>query len=266
MRRTWLTLLHAVLVLGLAPALGALAVAPGAHAAGGTHHLLLNTHGDSSGQSLGYDVFDTGPSLGKVPAGAQGMVWVGDGQKTPTRPGVAFKSVVNRLAHNGRVFGYYVADEPDLGAGGAAALRARCDYIRKASGGAQLSMIALYRRREFRRYNKAATHCDLVAVVAYPDSVNGLALSTINEKVRWAKRGGWPEASLVPAYQAFRDQYYRMPGPRQEHRILRRWHRLIPDPVLDYTYSWGHMGASSGSVTLVDRPGVQGVLRRWFAN
>ena len=267
--RTLLSLLLAGLLAGPATVSAAVvpAAAPAAAAttAGETLHFIANRDGSTRPAALGFDLFDTGRSLTGLPRGTKALVWLGE--KVPTMPTAAWKRTVRRLATKPRVFGYYLSDEPHE-AGSVAALRAKADFIARVSKGTQVSFITLSEVSDFRTFRPAVSHVTLVGLDPYPSSVNGFVLSKIDQKVKAARAAGIPARRIVPVYQAFgqggvKDGYYTMPTPRQTRRILARWHRLVPAPVFDYAYGWGHQ--SSARPTLVDRPKVQAVYKAWFA-
>ena len=237
-----------------------------------TKHFIANIDGHYRAvAALGYNVMDIGPSeVSRLPRGTQGLVWLG--QDVPTQPGRAFKTLVHRLSRNRRVFGYFLADEPALGPGAADALRARADFIARAAGGAQKSFIVLDGRRKYLAYRPRVTHVSLVGLDPYACSIAHPRCdpSEISSAVRGALRAGIPRHKIVPTYQAFGQErlgaanhYYNMPSRAQERRLLKQWHRLLPHPVLDYTYGWGHQG--SANPTLIDRPRLQSLFRSYFA-
>ncbi len=236
-----------------------------------THHFIANLGGATRPHRLGYDIFDTGSSradIAAMPHGVKALVWLG--QKCPTPADLAFKRTVSRLAGKRRVFGYFLSDEPHVAdcPHGPAALATRTAYIREVSAGRQLSFIVL-EHEDYQSFRPGVTGVSLVGVDSYPCSVNGCRYSKIPEKVRMARAAGISLSRIVPVYQAFgqehaADTYYTMPTRRQERRILAAWARVVPNPVMDYTYGWRHQ--SSANPTLSDSRGLQRVLKKWFAN
>jgi hypothetical protein len=235
-----------------------------------THHFIANLGGATSPHRLGYDIFDTGASrsdIAAMPRGVKAMVWLG--QKCPTAADTSFRNTIDRLAHNRRVFGYFLSDEPHLAdcPGGPRALATRTAYIRSASAGRQRSFIVL-EHEDYRAFRPAVTGVTLVGIDSYPCSVNGCRFRKIPEKVRMARSAGIPLSRIVPVYQAFgqenlSDPYYSMPSAAQEKRILATWNRVVPHPVMDYTYGWRHQG--SANPTLSDSRALRRVFKNWFA-
>src|SRR3954470_2249847 len=223
-----------------------------------TRHFVANLKGATAPFSLGYTLADNSSfsSLSTLPTGVQSVFWLG--QKCPTPADSTFKAKVDALASNAKVFAYYLSDEPPIGAcpGVPAALRSRADYIRAASGGRQKSFIVLSKVADYKPFAPASSHVDLVGLDPYPCSIAHpqCDLSKIGEKVAAARSAGVPLTAIVPAYQAFGQErttspYYNLPTATQEHAILTEWKRLVPSPVMDYTYGWGNQ--SSANPTLV---------------
>lgn len=231
-----------------------------------TLHFITNRHGSNAPAVDGYDVFDTGVSgLSGLPAGVKGLVWLG--QKCPTRADAAFRTTIDKLASNPKVFGYYLSDEPHVSdcPGGAAALATRADYIRSRTGGAQKSFIVLFLVADYASFKPANSHVDLVGIDPYPCSKPSptCPVSKITDTVDAAISAGIPRSAIVPVFQAFgqenvQDDFYRLPTAAQMRAMLAEWDRLVPSPVMDYAYGWGHQ--SSANPTLVDSPSLQQVL------
>ena len=233
-------------------------------------HFIANLDGARrKPRRAGFNLFDTGPNravIKALPPGVKAMVWLG--QSCPTAADRPFRRTVRRLAGQGKVFGYYLADEPHIAdcPDGPAALATRTDFIRKVSNGRQKSFIVL-EHADYHAFRPRVTHASLIGVDSYPCSVNGCVFGKIREKVRMARRSGIPLRKIVPVYQAFGQAYpggyYVLPTLAQERRILRVWAAVVPDPVMDYTYGWGHQ--DSANPTLADSPELQEVFRSRFA-
>lgn len=231
-----------------------------------TKHFITNLHGSTAPKALGYNVFDTGvSSVATLPTGVQGLVWLG--QKCPTPADATFRATVDKLAANPKVFGYYLSDEPHIGdcPGGPAALASRADYIRSRTKGAQKSFIVLSKVTDYGPFRPAASHVDLVGIDPYPCSTASptCPVSKITDKVTAARQAGIPLAAIVPVLQTFGQQnisggYYRLPTATQMQAMLAEWHRLVPTPVMDYSYGWGHQ--TSSNPTLVDSSALQRVM------
>ncbi|NUQ31643.1 MAG: hypothetical protein HOP99_02270 [Dermatophilaceae bacterium] len=258
--RVLLALVVSVLLVPLGAPSSGQAVSPT------TRHFISNLRGSTAPKALGYNVFDTSASgVATLPAGVQGLVWLG--QKCPTSADATFRSTVDRLATNPKVFGYYLSDEPHVAdcPRGPAALASRADYIRAKSRGAQRSFIVLSRVADYSAFRPAATHVDLVGIDPYPCSVAspGCPVTKIRDKVTAARGAGILVAAIVPVHQAFGQQniaggYYRLPTATQMRAMLAEWDRLVPSPVMDYAYGWSHQ--SSSNPTLVDSRSLQSVL------
>ncbi|MGA9343557.1 MAG: hypothetical protein WBV37_00520 [Nocardioidaceae bacterium] len=244
-----------------------------ARAATPTRHFIANLHGSRRPFRLGFDVADTGDGRAEInglPRGVKALVWMG--QNCPTQPTADFRQTIRRLATNRRVFGYYLSDEPHIRdcPEGVSALRARTDIISRLSHGRQHSFIVLDDKREYRAFKPRRTGVTLVGIDPYPCSVNNTPrcdLRKIGQRVREATNAGIPRGKLVPTYQAFgqentSDPYYLLPRKGEMRRMLDRWHQLLPHPVMDYTYSWGHQSVSNP--TLVDSAPLQKLFAARF--
>jgi len=273
-RATKLTLGAAVLGLltSLAVVLTGSSGAAPAQAQTPTRHFVTNLKGSTAPFSLGYTLADTGSvsALSSLPSGVQAVFWLG--QKCPAPAYSTFKAKIDALASNPKVFAYYLSDEPHIAdcPGGPAALRSRADYIRAASGGRQKSFVVLSKVPDYKAFAPAATHVDLVGLDPYPCSIAHpqCDLSKIGEKVSAARAAGIPLSAIVPVYQAFGQErttshYYNLPTATQEHAILTEWRRLVPTPVMDYTYGWSNQ--SSANPTLIDSQALQKVFATFFA-
>jgi len=237
-----------------------------------TRHFLANLKGSTAPFSLGYNLADQSSvsALSTLPAGVQAVFWLG--QKCPAPADATFKAKIDALASNPKVFAYYLSDEPHIAdcPGGPAALRSRADYIRTASAGRQKSFVVLSKVADYKAFAPASSHVDLIGLDPYPCSIAHpqCDLSKIGEKLSAAQAAGIPLSTIVPVYQAFGQErtashYYNLPTATQEHAMLTEWHRLVPSPVMDYTYGWGNQ--TSANPTLVDSPALQKVFATFFA-
>jgi hypothetical protein len=237
------------------------------------NHFVTNLHGAVSGpRGVGFNVFDTGSSAGQInalPSGVRALVWLG--QKCPTPADDTFRSTVRRLSTNPKVFGYYLSDEPHIAdcPGGPKALATRATFIYNLTDGRQRSFIVLSKAEDYAAFRPGVTHVGLVGLDPYPCSTAHPTCDTdkIDEKVNLALSSGIARSSIVPVYQAFGQtaadsHYYNLPTAAQMRTMLGRWAALVPHPVMDYTYGWGHQ--SSANPTLVDSPSLQTVFRSVF--
>jgi hypothetical protein len=230
-----------------------------------TAHFITNLKGSTAPAALSYDVFDTSPSgVTSLPDGVRGMVWLG--QKCPTPADDAFRSTIDSLSANPRVFGYYLSDEPHIAdcPDGPAALRSRVDYI-KTKTTSQYTFVVISKQVDIEPFKPANTGLDLIGLDPYPCSISNPTcdLRKIGERVGWADAAGIPRSQLVPTFQAFGQEnttshYYNLPTADQMRAMLAEWAKFLPAPVMDYSYGWGHQ--SSSNPTLVDSPELQAVM------
>jgi hypothetical protein len=178
---------------------------------------------------------------------------------------------VRRLSTSSKVFGYYLSDEPHIGAcpGGPAALASRADYVRSVTGGRQKSFVVLSKVEDFSPFRTSVTHVDMVGLDPYPCSTANPTcdVNKIDQRVAAATSAGIPVARIVPTYQAFgqsatSSHYYNLPTVTQMRAMVARWAKLVPRPPMDYTYGWAHQ--SSSNPTLVDSAGLQSLFKGYF--
>jgi hypothetical protein len=232
-----------------------------------TKHMVANLGGSTAPAALGYNVFDASVwNVDSLPAGVQGLVWLG--QKCPTVADDTFKSKIDKLASDPKVFGYYLSDEPHIAScpNGPAALKTRIDYIRSKTS-TQHTMVVFSKQADLQAFAPAHTDLDLVGLDPYPCSTANPTcdLSKIGERVGWADSAGVSRSSIVPVFQTFGQEnttshYYNLPTAAQLQAMLDEWAKYVPAPVMDYSYSWGHQ--SSANPTLVDSSSLQSVMAR----
>jgi hypothetical protein len=203
---------------------------------------------------VGFNLVEVGsPSeLALVPPGDKALVDVGmTGGVTP-----AFINTIKPYIGNPKVFGFYIADEPNPALVPASNLKAESDWIHANDPGAKTFIVL--GPGPFFGYRPADIDVDLVGLDPYPIRTWGVDYSYIPEAVMAAESLGWSQAQIVPVYQAFGDAgSFVAPTLEQEEMILAIWGMLTPHPAFDYAYSWGEWGATS----LVDLPDLQALFK-----
>jgi hypothetical protein len=277
--------------------------APQPHSAKATRHYAFGTNADQRrALSLGFDVLDiTGSSsdpartkaiVDALPPGVQALIWVGNLDNTScTEPGYTtaqYRELVEALASNRKVYGYYLADEPHPQAcpRAAADIRARADFLH-AHSRFQKAFIVVQDGAgicgsdlgcEFEALQPRNTHVDLVGVDPYPCHYSGGRAAVpcdyglIRERVAAATNHGVPQSAIVPLFQEFGQEervggsvYYRTPTPNELRRILATWRDLIPSPVLDAAYTFGTQCSKTcpSPQALANHPELQSVVRAY---
>ncbi|WP_433474327.1 hypothetical protein ACQPZP_37045 [Spirillospora sp. CA-142024] len=242
---------------GYEPYRGPLAT-PGTPAAdpGRTRRIALNTEPSDYPrlQALGYDLVDVkaDPALvAGVPAGMQALLWVGNFTCGDFELGWdAFQRAVQRFGRDPKVYGWYLSDEPNTGDCPkiAGEIRRRADYIERNAPG-QISFISLT-DWPMRPLAPKRVGVDLVGLDPYPCKGSDRTrehcdIGAIDRMVRMADDAGIPRAKVAPVLQTFGqscskgDRKYWMPTQSQFRKILARWDRLTPRPLLEISYSWG---------------------------
>lgn len=251
--------------------------AQAARSAPSTRHYAFGTNRNQrQALSLGFDVMDiTGSAsdprqtkaiVDALPNGVQGMIWVGNLDNTNcSTPGYTtseYRALVDALARDRKVYGFYLADEPhpQTCANAAADIRARADYLHAHSAFEQAFIVVQDGAGpcgsslgcEFEALAPAKTHVDLVGLDPYPCHYAGggspapCDYSLIGERVKAATSHGVPARAIVPLFQEFGQQgrvggpvYYRMPALAELRTILSTWSSLVPSPSLDAAYTFG---------------------------
>ncbi len=224
---------------------------------------------------FGFNLADvSSPSeLSELPNGVSALVFLGMCGGADS----AFVSAVEPFVGQAQVFGFYLMDDPDpTGSYGPLCppthLRAEADWIHTHDRGARTFVVLMNlsssRSPNYRgSYNPANSHVDLYGLDVYPcrTDVSGCAFKDITAAVGAAENAGIPEQDIVPVYQAFgggsyvddSGGQYSLPTVAQAKRMFRTWASVVPDPVFDYTYSWG---TQVGDTALSGAPTLQGVF------
>jgi hypothetical protein len=195
-------------------------------------------------------------------------VWLGDCDG----PTAAFQSAVAPFAHDPKLFGFYVMDEPLPSECPAGNLLAEDNWIHAHVPGAKTFAI-LENLGNSAKPNYAGTYTpqdsglDLIGIDPYPVRSEQLGLpryEMISEYVKGAESIGWPASSIVPVYQAFghhypddANGYWVLPTAAQERQLLADWAAVVPHPLFDYVYSWG---AQHGDTALAQSPALQAIF------
>ena len=235
------------------------AAAPAGPLAGTTLHYTNNVGYSSGPAGVGFNLWDVGPypeEVNALPAGHKALVWVGGDISTCSSEysDAQFNALVNALAGNAKVFGWYLWDEPNLAEcpNLAALIKKRATYIRTRTGGAQKSFVvggggdgeaappALA---------PANSGLDLIGLDPYPCRIGeACEYGLIDQAVRQTVANGTPASAIVPVFQVFGqtcssipagNRKWRMPTSAEMDQILARWDALVPAPAFDDVYSWG---------------------------
>jgi hypothetical protein len=257
---------------------------PSATPAGKTWHYISNTGSQTAAAArIGFDLFDLGPDKDLIDAlgpGQRALVWVGNLDNTVCTPGYSwssFTAAVDRLAHDPKVFGYYLSDEPhpSICAHAARDIRARADYIRTHAPGQMSFIVVMDAARicgshpgcEYRELNPASTHVDLYGIDPFPCHIDAdCEPERIDEEVLRAVDAGIPRSRIIPVYQVFGQAcstkattFYRVPTAAELTEMFAHWHSVVPAPAFDFAYTWRSVGPACPSL---DRSaGLRAVVR-----
>jgi hypothetical protein len=231
----------------LAPSIGP--VTPWHYANGGNFAFgSYNAPGDPG--SVGFNLVDINSpdTLSHIPAGCKALVMVGKTNGVDAD----FINTITPYLGNPKVFGFYLADEPNPATVPSSNLMAESDWIHAHFPGAKTFMVL---STPYQGYTPSNTHIDLVGLDPYPIRTGGVNYNYIPEAVNAAKAQGWSQNQIVPVYQAFGGTgAFAVPTVEQEQQILALWATLTPNPAFDYAFSWGE---AWGSKSLVDFPDLQ---------
>jgi hypothetical protein len=201
--------------------------------------------------------------LDSLPAGLRGLVYIG----TCGGATASFRSAVDAFAGDPRLFGFYVMDEPLPWHCPAANLLAENNWIHAHAPGVKTFAILENLGPQIAptyadTYTPADSGLDLIGIDPYPvrSGVPSPDFGEIARYVRAAEAYGWPQASIVPVYQAFGGggyAYWVLPTAAQERQMLTAWAAVIPAPTFDYAYSWG---PQRGDRALSQSPALRAVF------
>jgi hypothetical protein len=225
--------------------------------------------------ALGYNLLDVGLSTSTVnalPTGTRALVWTNEGDCPAATPSSAFTSFVDANANNPKVYGYYLADEPQsTSAACVAAIKARADYIHAKNPDQKALVLLTDYPGTYAAYRPAATHLDLVGIDPYPcrwdiGTAGGCNFEMIEDEVTAAETAGIPGSALVPMFQAFGDNVptWKPPTVAELQSMLAAWQEYLPDPAIDMTYTWGIQPEWGETDTLQTRPDWQDVMRAYI--
>ena len=230
------------------------------YAAGGG----IESNGQFSAGQYGFNLADVQSveQLNALPPGVKGLVWL-DQAKGVTQ---SFINEVQQYIGNPKLYGFYLADEPDpTGKWGplvkAEDLKAESDWIHANAPGAKTFIVMMDMGSSTspnftNTYNPANTHIDYFGIDPYPvrSGSGQVDYSMIGKAVAAAVKAGIPVDQIVPVYQTFggggwtNDQggKYVMPTAQQAQTMISEWATclahfdtdgsvLSADPLQDHT-------------------------------
>lgn len=246
---------------------------------GTTLHYSHNPGGEyAAQQGLGFNLGDVGMSTGSLnalPSGMKGLVWTGEAKCPPATMPQSFTDFVDANATNPKLYGFYMADEPQsTDPACAAAFKTRADYIHSKNPAVKAMVLLTDYPGTYAAYRPSVTHLDFVAIDPYPcrwdisTSTNGgCDYTMISKEVTAAIAAGIPKEDIAPTYQFFGDNIptWRPPSATQMQTILDTWHSLLPAPPIDMFYTWNPSSGWSQTDTLKSRTDWQQIAKDWIA-
>jgi hypothetical protein len=243
-------------------------------ATGTVHYAIGSSENQSIALSMGFNVMDiagtgspadTEAVVDALPPGIQALISVvnidNDNCTTPDYPSAEYQALVDAMANDPKVYGYYIADEPHplVCPNAASDIRARADYLHAHAPGQQAFIVVQDGSGpcgtnlgcEFSALQPANTHVDLIGLDPYPCHYDSLGnpvpcdYSLINQRVGTALANGIPLGIIVPLFQTFGQEgrtdgatvFYRTPSASELSTILSTWNSVVPDPPMDYAYT-----------------------------
>ncbi len=199
----------------------------------------------SQSSAVGFNVHDTGMStstINSLPTGSKAMVWVGIGASNCSSILTStFTNFVLANANNPNLFGFYLTDEP-TDSTCVDAVKAYTNYIHTNAPGKKAFIVLTDWPGTYSAYKPSVTNVDLIGIDPYPVQ-DGLYDSThIPNEINAAVTAGIPIANMVPVYQTFGGAGWDSPTSTQLRSIIDQFSLIIPNPELDYAYSWGLQG------------------------
>lgn len=216
----------------------------------------IESNGQFAAGQYGFNLADVQSleQLNALPAGVKGLVWL-DQAKGVTAD---FINEMKQYIGNPKVYGFYLADEPDpTGKWGplvkAEDLKAESDWIHANLPGAKTFIVMMDMGSStspsfMNTYNPANTHIDYFGIDPYPvrSGATQVDYSMISKAVDAAVKAGIPVGQIVPVFQAFggggwtndQDGSYVVPTGQQEQNIMNEWAKYVPAPAFDYAYHW----------------------------
>ncbi|MBL8568655.1 MAG: calcium-binding protein [Phreatobacter sp.] len=231
----------------------------------------IENNGKYTAGTAGFNLADVQSleQLNALPDGVKGLVWLDKAEGVTSE----FIAKVSQYIGNDKLWGFYLADEPDpTGQWGtkvsAADLKAESDWIHANVPGAKTFIVMMNMGMTsdptyMNTYNPANTGIDYYGLDPYPIRTGGnIDLSSINKNVEAAIKAGIPLEAIVPVYQAFggggwstdTGGKYVMPTSAQMKAMIDHWATVVPDPIFDYAYHWesqnGDQALSTNSALL----------------
>jgi hypothetical protein len=209
----------------------------------------------------GWNLVDVGSKwdADRVPAGARGLVWVGDYDNEKCAweiSDAALKAKVGAMAGDAKVAGFFFSDEADPFACPAAPAehRARSALLHRLAPGTFTVMVSDSNRgqQSLDQIPRWAGAADYIGLNPYPcyrgKPCNYGWIQTIIRAANQAHLRYWG------VVQAFADSEWRWPTPAEEQHMLSQWARSRQKGYMTFAWTWA-------GKTLTGRPRLLAVLR-----
>ena len=219
---------------------------------------MTNSHDPDTAQ-YGYGLVDVVPSeVSKLGSGQKALVWVGNYDKVNCVWQIVDAQVQDwistyQLDESDKVYGYYIADEPDAHRcpNGPRDIAARTALIHKLDSTHPITYVVLEHPDQYALYAGAA---DIIGADPYPCHWgHGCDMTRIPEAIAALQAAGI--TNYWGVLQAFQDSYYRYPTADELSAMIEQWRNSAWSG--EQTFAWTWAGNN-----LADHPDLLAVLKK----
>jgi hypothetical protein len=219
---------------------------------------MTNSHDRVTAQ-YGYGVVDVVPSeVSDLGSGQKALVWVGNYDKVHCVWQTADAQVHNwisvyHLDESDKVYGYYIADEPDTHRcpNGPQDIAARTALIHKLDPAHPTAYIVLEHPDQYALYAGGA---DIIGADPYPCHWGAECdMTKIPKAIAALKAAGI--TNYWGVLQAFQDSYYRYPTADELSAMIEQWQKSAWSGQQTFAWTWAGNG-------LADHPDLLAVLKK----
>jgi hypothetical protein len=208
---------------------------------------------------LDYDFVQANPDLSVLDrvhaAGLKALIWLGNYRNekdtapncTWNTPDATLKKQIRKVKNHPATFGYFVADEPHVGACASSPkqIRARHNLIRSLDPNTEHKTVITENQTE--DYAALANTTDVMGLVGYPCSIaKGCRQSVVQDRIDWANIAGVRHYWSMPQIDG--DSYYRVPTPTELKQIYAWWRVPWSRQEGALTFLWDGCSSCDGLV------------------
>jgi hypothetical protein len=206
---------------------------------------------------LGFDFVLANPDLKVLDrvhaAGLKALIWLGNYRNYKdsapnciwNTPDATLKNQVRRVKNHPATFGYFVADEPHVGActSSPKQIRDRHNLIRSLDPNPDHKTVIT--ENQVADYPALANTTDIMGLVGYPCSIaKGCRQSVVQGRIDWADLAGVRHYWSMPQIDG--DSYYRVPTPSELKQIYAWWRARWSRQEGALTFLWDGCSSCDG--------------------